>query len=63
MRLTCFECGKSVSTEVPDDTTVRAWLICPECVELADETALNIALGSIRMARQRLQMDSGTKES
>ena len=33
MRLRCYECGKSVSTEVPDDTVVRAVLTCPECIE------------------------------
>ena len=32
MRLTCNKCGKPVSTEVPDDTVVRAWIECPECV-------------------------------
>ena len=32
MRLHCTECGKSVSSEVPDDTVVRAILTCPECV-------------------------------
>lgn len=32
MRLHCTACGKSVSTEVPDDTIVRAILTCPECV-------------------------------
>lgn len=33
MRLRCNSCGKSVSTEVPCDTVVRAWLECPECIE------------------------------
>lgn len=33
MRLRCFYCGKSVSTEVPDGTIVRASLECPECIE------------------------------
>lgn len=33
MRLTCYECGKSVSTEVSDDTIVRGLIICPECIE------------------------------
>lgn len=32
MRLICFICGKSVSTEVDGDTIVRAVLICPECI-------------------------------
>lgn len=34
MRLLCSECGKSVSTEVPDETLVRAHLACPECIEV-----------------------------
>jgi hypothetical protein len=33
MRLRCWFCGKSVSTEVPDETIVRAILVCPECIE------------------------------
>lgn len=32
MRLYCFSCGVSVSTEVPDETVVRAVLYCPECI-------------------------------
>lgn len=36
MRLNCTICGKVVSTEVPDDTIVRASLECPECVKEAD---------------------------
>lgn len=33
LRLRCFYCGTSVSNEVPEDTVVRAVLICPECLE------------------------------
>jgi len=33
MRLACFDCGKSVSTEVGDETIVRAIVTCPECFE------------------------------
>lgn len=32
-RLRCNKCGKDVSTPVPDDTIVRAWIECPECIE------------------------------
>ena len=32
MRLRCYQCGKSVSTEVADNTIVRALLTCPECM-------------------------------
>jgi DNA-directed RNA polymerase subunit RPC12/RpoP len=31
MKLYCTRCGKTVSTEVPDNTLVRASLECPEC--------------------------------
>ena len=33
MRIRCFFCSKSVSTEVPDDTIMRAVICCPECLE------------------------------
>lgn len=32
MRLHCWFCGKSVSTEVSEETIVRAALVCPECI-------------------------------
>jgi len=32
-RIHCMKCGKSVSTPVPKDTIVRAWVECPECIE------------------------------
>ena len=38
MRLKCYYCYKSVSTEVPDDTIVRALLVCPECIDLGKLT-------------------------
>ena len=31
--LRCSKCGKSVSSPVPINTIVRAWLECPECTE------------------------------
>ena len=33
MRLWCWFCHKSVSTELPSDTIVRAVCVCPECIE------------------------------
>lgn len=33
MRLVCYFCGKSVSSEVSPETVVRAVLVCPECIE------------------------------
>ena len=34
MRLQCYECGKSVSNEVPEETIIRALLLCPECIAI-----------------------------
>lgn len=33
MRYPCFLCGKSVTSELPDDSVIRACLVCPECIE------------------------------
>jgi hypothetical protein len=33
MRYPCYTCGKSVSSELPDDSVIRAVLVCPECIE------------------------------
>jgi DNA-directed RNA polymerase subunit RPC12/RpoP len=33
MRYPCSFCGKSVSSELPDDAVLRAILVCPECIE------------------------------
>ena len=33
MRIWCMNCGKSVSTEVPEGTLIRASVECPECIE------------------------------
>lgn len=37
MRLRCNRCGKIISTEVPEETIVRAWIECPECIEKEPE--------------------------
>lgn len=31
MRLKCNRCGKDVSTPVPDETVIHAWVECPAC--------------------------------
>ncbi len=36
-RINCSRCGKSVSTVVPTETIVRAWVECPECMEKRGE--------------------------
>jgi hypothetical protein len=33
MKLRCNICGDPVTDEVPEDTVVKAWLICPNCEE------------------------------
>lgn len=38
MRIRCLQCGKSVSTEVPEDTVIRAWIECPECTEAKEKS-------------------------
>ena len=32
MRGWCWFCEKSVTSELPDDTVIRALLVCPECI-------------------------------
>lgn len=32
-RIRCMKCGKSVSSPVPKDTVVRAYVECPECLK------------------------------
>ena len=33
MRYFCWECKKSVTSELPKDSVIRAVLICPECIK------------------------------
>lgn len=37
MRLRCWYCHKSVSTELPDGMLFRAIAICPECIAESPE--------------------------
>jgi chromosome segregation ATPase len=55
MRIRCNSCGKSVSSEVPDDTVLRAYAECPECIEkrpdYEDEIArLKVERGALKEA-------------
>lgn len=43
MRYPCYTCGKSVTSELPDDSIIRAALTCPECLEL-DKTEAQLAV-------------------
>lgn len=38
----CTRCGKGVSSEVPNDTIVRAFVECPECCEKQEEKEARI---------------------
>lgn len=33
MRYVCHFCGKSVTSSLPNDTVIRALMVCPECME------------------------------
>jgi len=33
MKLKCSKCDIILSTEIPDNTIVRAWIECPECIQ------------------------------
>ena len=33
MRYYCYICGKSVTSEIPENLVIRAVLVCPECIE------------------------------
>jgi len=39
MRLYCSNCGKAVSNTVPDETFVRAWIECVECIEKSKDAS------------------------
>jgi hypothetical protein len=52
MKIKCMECGKEVSTEVPDGTLVRAWIECPECIEKEDirvENSVVVVIGEVKL--------------
>lgn len=40
MQIKCNQCGKSVSSEVPKDTVIRAYIICPECIANQNEEVI-----------------------
>jgi len=45
MKLSCFTCGATVSSELPEDTVVRGTVECPECAEKkAVTTAENLEI-------------------
>ncbi len=49
VRLPCFYCSKSVSSELPEEAVVRAICVCPECIEAGkDEARLREAEAAIR---------------
>jgi hypothetical protein len=39
-QIKCYECGDPVSSPVPKGTVIRAYVLCPECLEkIPDEIA------------------------
>jgi len=40
MRIPCNVCGKAISTEIPNDSIIRAWVECPECIQEEKEARL-----------------------
>ena len=34
MQIFCYDCGKVVSTHVPEDTVIRGATQCPECIDV-----------------------------
>jgi hypothetical protein len=55
MRIRCYNCGKSVSSELPNESVVRAIVFCPECVEGGSEEAFDIWLKSILFRKGKNQ--------
>jgi len=47
VRYHCDYCHKSVTSELDDNAVIRATLICPECLQLADPEKLNEVLEEI----------------
>ena len=41
MRIKCNLCSKPVSSEVPENTVMRAWVECPECGMRTGEEVYN----------------------
>jgi hypothetical protein len=33
VKILCNGCGRSGSTDIPNDTIIRAWVECPECID------------------------------
>jgi hypothetical protein len=57
MRLWCWYCHKSVSSELADDTLFRAIAVCPECIEKSPEAANHpLLLTEISTLRKQLEV-------
>lgn len=59
MRLRCFYCGKSVSSELAAGTIIRAAAQCPECVEA--ETTRELTLGDGRKVQLVRRLLKGSR--
>ena len=58
MRIKCSNCGKDVSTEVPEGTIIRAWVECPVC---AADVPNELCYEGPENLEERQKFDVGTK--
>jgi DNA-directed RNA polymerase subunit RPC12/RpoP len=61
MQLKCNHCGKPVSTEVPDDTVVRASIECPECVERTEDIVFRAGVAAGRPSEPGFRLGPGRR--
>lgn len=58
MRLFCWYCSKSVTTELPDNAIFRALAICPECIEQGLDQQVNIGIHKLLVEARDLLHDA-----
>lgn len=63
MRLHCLACGKSVSTEVPEATVLRAVVWCPECIERVPDTIADAFIMAIEVGATAAKRATAVHES
>jgi len=51
MRYHCYGCNKSVTSELPEDSVIRALLLCPECIELIPEKGFDYVISQKRIPK------------
>jgi hypothetical protein len=64
MRLFCYNCGKSVSSELGDDAVFRAIAVCPECIESGYELpSIGVDFGKGKDLTATQFIDAGKRET